>query len=378
MNSFNKYILAQLVVGMVLVTAGLTCIIWLTQSLRLVEMIVSRGISTSTFLQLNLLLLPNFLTIVLPIALFIVIIFVYSKMISDRELVVMRASGQSQVGLSLPAVTLTLAIVAIGYALNLYFLPQSYRMFREMQWKVMDSFSRVMLQAGTFNEISKNITVYVRERTADGQLHGILVHDARDPENPVTHLAERGALVESDNGSRVVMFNGNRQSVDAQTHQLSILYFDRYIFEIEGNRQNISGRYREARERSLYELFNLQDLPDIDPRDVGKFTVEGHKRLLSPISSMGYTMIALAFLISGSFTRRTQSRRILLASVSAALFLGTMLALENAAAKNLALIPLMYGLSAVPIFSGLYFVLRMPGTKRTGLAEMAEMAEKAT
>ncbi len=371
MNGFNKYILMQLFIGMVLVTAGLTCIIWLTQSLRLVEMIVNRGISTGTFLQLNLLLLPNFLTIVLPVALFIVVVFVYSKLISDRELVVMRASGQSQVGLSVPAVTLTLGVVACGYALNLFFLPQSYRMFREMQWELLDSYSHVLLQEGAFNELSKNITVYVRERSSDGQLHGILVYDGRNPDKPVTHLAERGALVEGKSGSRVVMFNGNRQIVDKGTHQLSILYFDRYIFEMEGRNENIASRYREARERSVYELFHLEEDPTLDPKDFGKFTIEGHKRLLSPLSSLGYTMIALAFLISGSFTRRTQSRRILMASLIAAVYLASMLALENAAAKNLALIPLMYGFSAIPVIGGLYFVMRMPGTKRTGSPQMA-------
>ena len=371
MNGFNKYILMQLFMGMVLVTFGLTAIIWLTQSLKLVELIVNRGISTGTFAMLNILLLPNFLTIVLPIALFIIVIFVYAKMISDRELVVMRASGLSQVGLSVPAITLTLGVLVISYALNLFFLPQSYRMFREMQWEVRYSFSHVLLQEGAFNEISNNITVYIRERANDGQLHGILVHDGRNADKPETYLAERGALVNSENGSRVVMFNGNRQVVDKETHQLSILYFDRYILEMETASHNITSRYREARERSVYELFHLEDDPMLDPNDYGKFTVEGHKRLLSPIASLGYTMIALAFLISGSFTRRTQSRRILMASVTAAVFLTVMMALENAAAKNLALIPLMYGFTVLPIVGGIYFVLHQNGSKRPTTPQMA-------
>jgi len=371
MNGFNRYILMQLFMGMVLVTTGLTSIIWLTQSLRLVQMIVNRGISTGVFIKLNLLLLPNFLTIVLPVALFIVVVFVYSKLISDRELVVMRASGQSQIGLSIPAITLTLGVMVIGYALNLYFLPESYRKFREMQWEVLDSYSHVLLQEGAFNEISKNVTVYVRERSSDGQLHGILVHDGRDPDGAVTLLAERGALVDAEKGSRVVMFNGNRQTVDKKTHQLSILYFDRYIFELHVNGKVRQGRYREARERTVYELFHLKDDPGLNVKDYGKFTVEGHKRLLSPVSSLGYTMIGLAFLISGSFTRRTQSRRILLASIVAAIYLGSMLALENAAAKNLSLIPLMYGLGFLPIFGGFYFVLGMPKAKRSNTSKMS-------
>mgnify|MGYP000418453277 CR=1 FL=1 len=120
----------------------------------------------------------------------------------------------------------------------------------------------------------------------------------------------------------------------------------------------------------MYELFHLEDDPTLDPKDYGKFTVEGHKRLLSPISSLGYTIIALAFLISGSFTLRTQSRRILLASISAAVFLGIMMALENAAAKSLALVPLMYGFSLMPISCGVYFILRQPGSRTPGTAQM--------
>ena len=96
MNSYTQYVLRQLFAGMLLVTAGLTCIIWLSQSLRFVEMIVNRGLNAGTFVYMTMLLLPNFLTVILPIALFTVIVFTYSKMVTDRELVVMRAAGVGQ------------------------------------------------------------------------------------------------------------------------------------------------------------------------------------------------------------------------------------------------------------------------------------------
>ena len=60
MNSYTKYVLRQLLTGMLLVSAGLTCIIWLSQSLRFVEMIVNRGLSAGTFVYMTMLLLPNF------------------------------------------------------------------------------------------------------------------------------------------------------------------------------------------------------------------------------------------------------------------------------------------------------------------------------
>ena len=360
MSGFNKYVLGQLLVGMILVTAGLTCVIWLTQSLKFVEMIVNRGLTAGSFVYLTMLLLHNFLSIVLPIALFTVVVFVYSKMISDRELVVMRAAGLSQVSLAKPAIIMAMMIVAVGYLLNLYLLPQSYRMFRDLQWDIRYSYTNILLQEGAFNEVSNGITVYVRERSGDGQLHGIMVHDNRKEKKPYTLLAERGAMVEGENNSRVVMFNGNRQEVDPDTNQLSILYFDRYIFEIEASKAVDDGRFREARERSVYELFNLQDDPELDAKDIGKFTVEGHKRILTPLASLGYTLIGLLFLISGSFTRRAQSRRVFGAAITVVCLQAAMLTLENATARNLSMLPLLYTLVLLPVAVGFIAMLRSP------------------
>ncbi len=363
MSGFSRYVLKQLFVGMILVTAGLTCVIWLTQSLKFVEMIVNRGLTTGVFMYLTMLLLPNFLSIVLPIALFTVIVFTYSKLITDRELVVMRAAGLSQNALARPGLILTIIVVAMGYLINIFLLPQSYRMFKELQWDIRNSYSHILLQEGAFNEVSGNTTIYVRERSKDGQLLGILVHDGRDEEKPNTLLAERGAMLEGEEGSRVVMYNGNRQEVDPETNQFSILYFDRFIFELESSSGNAEDRFRESRERTVYELFHLEEDTDLDPRNIGKFTVEGHKRLISPVSALGYALVGLAILISGSFSRRTQSKRIVLAAVIVIALQAAMLALENATAKNLSLVPMLYVLGLLPVILGYIVMLHTPKTR---------------
>ena len=364
MNGFNKYVLKQLLVGMIFITVGLTCVIWLTQSLRYVEMIVNRGLTAGTFIYFTILLLPKFLSIILPIATFAVVVFIYSKLITDRELVIMRGAGQSQTALAKPALILAMLVVMFGYLLNLYLLPQSYRTFRALQWDIRYSFSHILLQEGTFNTVSKGITVYVRERTKDGQLLGILVHDQRNEKKPFTILAERGALVESKDGSRVVMFNGNRQSVDPKTHQMSILYFDRNIYELDPPKVSGEIRYREARERTLKELFNLKKA-DVNLNDYGKFIVEMHKRMISPLSALGFTFVGLACLITGSFSRRNQSRRSVLAVAIIVCLQASVLGLENACAKNLDLIPLMYANAILPIFGGYLLMLRTPRRRRT-------------
>ncbi|MEK9725318.1 MAG: LPS export ABC transporter permease LptF [Rhodospirillaceae bacterium] len=360
MNGFSRYVFRQLFVGMVFVTIGFTCIIWLSQSLRLVELIVNRGVSAGTFVYLTLLMLPNFLPVILPIALFCVVVFVYAKLIMDRELVVMRASGLGQMALAKPAVVLALLVVAVGYFLNLYLIPESYRAFRQMQWDIRYNYSHIMLKEGAFNNLPNGRTVYVRERTADGQLHGILYHDMNDPEKPFTIMAARGALVETDEGVRVVMFDGNRQIVDPKTNNLSVLYFDRHVLEIDRQRGGADDRHIEARERHLNELFDPAAHEGISPEDYGKFIIEGHKRLVWPLQALALTLIALACLISGSFSRRTQTKRILVCVGLMVTVLITSLGLENISAKDLRLTPTIYAHALLAVAVAYWFIVRTP------------------
>ena len=366
MNELTRYVLRQLLVGMVLVTISLTGIIWLSQSLRFVEMIINGSVTGGMFLYLTMLLLPNFLSIILPVALFTVVLFTYSKLVTDRELVVMRASGMSQFALAKPALIIALLVVVAGYTLNIFLVPQSYRMFRELQWDIRYSYSHVLLQEGAFNTVSKNVTVYVRERAKDGQLHGILVHDERNDEKPSTVMASRGALVESGGSSRVIMFEGNRQERDKKTNKFSILYFDRYTIELDGSKDQSPIRYREPRERTLAELFEIDSDEIINERDYGKFVVEAHKRLIWPVFAACFTLIGLACLISGGISRRGQSGRIALAAVLVIVFQALALGLENVSTRRLELIPLMYIGAGLPLILGYVSMLRRPWGSRDG------------
>jgi lipopolysaccharide export system permease protein len=358
MNGLTRYVLSQLVMGFILIALALVCVMWLSQSLRFVEMIVNRGLSVGGFLYLTALLLPNMLSIILPIALFIAVAFIYGKMVADRELVVMRAAGQSQQELMHPALVIATAITLALLAINIDILPRSYTAFKELQWSIRHNFSHVLLREGSFTLVRPGITIYVRERTDDEQLHGVMVHDERRLGRPSTLMATRGAMVNAEDGSRIILFDGNRQEMDAQTHQLSILYFDRYTFDIEPNRGTTDERFREPRERTLGELFGALHDTALSPRDRGRFVVEGHKRLTQPFSAFGYALIALACLISGPFSRRAQTKRIAQAAA---------MGIEGLVVKHLYLAPLIYLNVLVPIAAGYWVVIRAPRRRRVAV-----------
>ena len=91
---------------MVFVTAALSAAIWLAAVAAAVDLIVNRGLSIDVFLYLALLILPRFLDIVLPIGVFIAVLFTFSRLISESELVVMRSAGLSHVALAKPVLML--------------------------------------------------------------------------------------------------------------------------------------------------------------------------------------------------------------------------------------------------------------------------------
>lgn len=310
MTRIGRYIFRQMFWVMVSVAITLTGVVWLTQSLRFIDMIVNRGLSVPLFLYFTSLLLPTFLYVILPIALFTAILFIYNKLTLDRELVVLGAAGMSPSALSAPAMFLALIVTVICYGISLYLIPVSYREFKETQLRIRNNYSSVFLQAGVFNRVLPGVTVYVRGRSGSGELFGIIIHDNRQPAQPVTMMAERGALVTGVKGPRVLMVNGNRQDVPENGNRLRLLYFDRYTFDLGALNQSSELRWREPRERFLHQLF----LPGTMEKDAFKFhklRMEGHSRIVFPLYPITFAILGLACLLLGEFNRRGQKWRVL-------------------------------------------------------------------
>jgi lipopolysaccharide export system permease protein len=70
MSRLSFYVLKQLIGPIALFAFLMTCVVWLTQSLRLLDLVINRGQSAPTFVYLTILILPSLLILILPIAFF--------------------------------------------------------------------------------------------------------------------------------------------------------------------------------------------------------------------------------------------------------------------------------------------------------------------
>jgi len=278
-NGIPRYILGQCVGPLVFSLSVLTAIVWLTQSLQRIDLIVERGQTAAVFLVITLLILPSLLAVITPFALFAAVLYALHRMHSDSELVVMYAAGVSRLRLAAPLIGLGLAGVAVTLTLNLWLMPAGYRAMKERVADIRADLAGSLLRGGEFTSPTDDLTFYARQALPGGQFRGLLVYDRRNQARPVAYLAESGLFRETLNGPQLLMAAGNIQRLETgDGGDVSFLFFDQYALDMSQFAKPTGEFQLELTERFLSELLH----PDFDYRwdrdNAGRLVAEGHNR----------------------------------------------------------------------------------------------------
>ena len=317
MPRLSHYVLRQLVGPVALFTFLLTAVVWLSQSLRLLDLIINRGQSAPTFLYLTFLLLPTLLVIILPIAFFAGALYGLNKLNADSELVAMSAAGYSRWQLAAPVMASALIVMVLCYLCSLYLMPLGQRLMKDKMLDIRADIGAAILSEGTFNTPADGLTVFIRDLSPDGRISGILVHDNRIKSRPITYLAQSGILAQTPVGARLIMLNGTIEESSRDGAHLSVLKFQRYVFDLDQFASHAGEGRREAAERYLPELFwpKLAHDPNSKLRDI--FLAEGNDRLAEPLYCLTFALIALAAITRGRRARGAYALRLTVASLLA-------------------------------------------------------------
>ena len=346
----DRYIVKHVIVATIFVGVVLSTLVLLTQSLRFLDLIIQSGASGFSFFALTLMALPRFFEIVIPIGLMTGVLFVYNRLLIDSELIAMKGLGFSPLALARPALILSLGLSVFLFVVMAWVVPYSNAHMQEKRLMLRNEISTFLFREGVFNQAGKGLMVYVRSRDADGNLHGLIVHDERDPtKTPATIIASKGIVVSTDTGQQVIVYSGSRQEYDEKKSLLRRLNFDQYTIDLPNDEaEPMAMRWREPDERSFFELFtpNTNDLKD--RKELNEFMREIHKRITTPFLVISYAAIGLYFLLIGSLDRRGAGRRIL-SAVACMVAVQVAYMVSYSIAKKLpTLIPFMYLVAITP------------------------------
>ena len=163
MSRMSSYVLRQLIQPILLFTFLLTTVIWLSQSLRLLDLVINRGQSAVTFVYLTVMMLPQLLVIILPVAFFGGVLYGLHRLNVDSELVVMSAAGHSRAQLAVPVLLAAGFVMVLTYICALYFMPWGQRNMHAEVMSIRADIATALLSEGNFNAPVKGLTVFIRE-----------------------------------------------------------------------------------------------------------------------------------------------------------------------------------------------------------------------
>lgn len=304
MGRYDRYILSQLIVLFGFFSLVLISVYWVNEAVDLFDSLIADGQTLSVFLEFTALTLPQIMTLVLPVSAFVATLYIFNRLIGESELVVLQTAGLSAVRLLRPVMLFGLIVgLLIGVLAN-FLAPAARSQFIDRSQEVQEDLTGRFLREGQFIHPTDGLTVYIRDITDLGEFRDLFLQDRSDPGAETTYNATRALLVRSDNGPRLVMFDGMAQTLDARSGRLSTVRFQDFTYDLGALIESGGGRSRDMRELPTRVLITA-DAQVADQLDLplAQMRFVGHDRIARALFVIFPPIIAAATLMLGSFSR---------------------------------------------------------------------------
>ncbi len=359
MTIFERYVFRQAGGALLIIMLTLSGIVWVALALRQLNVVTTQGQDAWMLIKMTTLALPNLMAIIAPFSLLIAAIHTLNRLNGDSELIVLTASGATIWSAARPLILLAV-LVSLGVSfVNHLAMPWSMRLLRQYIVQVRTDILTQVIQPGQFSSPEDNLTFHIRERTLNGELLGLIVHDTRDKAQSQSYLAERGIIVKREPSNFLIMSEGHILRRADKDEPAQIVAFDKYAVDLDRFEKKLDDNDDlKPRERYLSELLHPDPTSPSFISSPGKFRAELHERSSNPLYPIAFTLIALAAVGQAHSTRQSSIQLVALAFVlAAALRLGG-LALNNIVVLNAAAVPLLYALPLAAILMPLWVIER--------------------
>ena len=355
---FNLYIFNQLLRTTLALTLVLVGIIWLFQTIRILELVVNRGAAVGDFLIMSVASMPLWLMIAIPISGFIAVNWVFSRILADRELLVMQSIGLSPLQLAKAPVALGILLTTFLAVNTVYILPTSFGVYKDLQFKFRNSIPTILLRDGVFIEVVNDMTMFIGSRDDNDIMRDLFIHDARIADRIITMTAQSGEFIERDGSPTLILQNGERSERNAEGQSGAVLLFDTHSVTITRNSSQQTERATvDINEDSISNLLSPDAAPS--PQYYLQRHAEGHYRIASPWLGLGLALLSAAIILRGQIRRDLWTKRASLNIGSCVLVIIAVVVSRGWVTNNASLWPLIHLSVLAPIIIA-FWLLHQP------------------
>ncbi len=295
----NRYILKEILPIFLIGLMTFTVILLMDKILKLIELIVTRGVSLYQILMLLLFISPSFLIFTIPMAFLVSILLSFGRLSGDSEITAFKASGVSLYQLYLPVLFFSVITYLLTTFLVIYGLPWGTRGFTAILYQIAQSKATIEIKERVFNDVFDGFVLYVdRVPIQEKKLEGILIYDDRDKDRIHTIFAREGFLVSNPKSQEVILRlqDGDIHRFEPRTNIYQKMQFDTYDLKLELAKTFAAvGKKLKEHEMSIDDLKEKMAKRKSLGEDITPQEVELHKRYAIPFSCLVFGLIGVPF-----------------------------------------------------------------------------------
>jgi lipopolysaccharide export system permease protein len=274
-----------------------TLILLMDKILKLIEMIVTKGVSLSQIFMLLLFISPSFLIFTIPMAFLLGILLSFGRLSGDSEITAFKASGMSLYQLYLPVLLFSIGTYLLTSSLVIYGLPWGNRGFKATLYLMAQSKADIEIKERVFNDVFDGFVIYVDKVPIQGKkMEGILIYDERDKEKVNTIFAREGFLVSDPKSQEVVLrlLSGDIHRFEPRTNIYQKMQFDIYDLRLELSKTfSAVGKKLKEHEMSIDDIKEKMEKKKSLGEDITPQEVELHKRYAIPFSCLVFGLLGV-------------------------------------------------------------------------------------
>lgn len=294
----NFYIAREIAVPTALALLIFTFILLMGRILKLMELVINKGVPLADIGRLFIYLLPSFLVLTIPLSLLLGVMLGFGRLSADSEMVAMKASGVSLYGMVRPVFALALIACLITGSLTVLAGPAGNRAFRQQIFEMASTRAHIGIQARVFNDEFDDLVLYANDADERrGTFDGVMISDERTGEIPAVIFARHGRVF-SDQDSMTITLrleDGAIHRGSPKQNSYQIAKFATYNVNLNmGQQLEQAGRPR-LKPADLDFSDISKKLADVNlPLDGRrKLMVEFHKRFTFPLAPLILALIGV-------------------------------------------------------------------------------------
>lgn len=231
----DRYVAREVLAPFGLGVALLTFTLVTGKLLKLVDMVVNHGVTVGEILGLIAYIMPAFLELTFPMAVLLGVLLGFGRMSSDREMIAARACGVSLYRIAMPVMAVALAVYILSTWFAFSLRPWANSNLEARIFYLTRTRTAAAINEKVFNRNFPGLVLYVDQVAPGGSdLTGVMISDARTPDQQNTIIAQRGVLIpdERNNTLTLRLFDGSIFGVEARTDASHITSFKVYDLTI--------------------------------------------------------------------------------------------------------------------------------------------------